>query len=67
MRWMRDIDGGRLTKIVNCVQHALTRELAKSPPNPQFGAKIVPLSNHAQIVLLHCRLLELLFRSNQMS
>lgn len=65
VRWMRDLEQQRLAKIVTSVNGALAQSMGKSQPNPGFE-KVGPLASNAQTVLLHCRFLELLFRTNQM-
>jgi hypothetical protein len=65
VRWMRDIEGARLAKMIGGVQNALTQQITKSQPNSTFG-NVNPLASHAQTVLIHCRFLELMFRTNQM-
>jgi hypothetical protein len=65
VRWLREVDAQRLGKMVAAVNHALGQSLKKSMPGMGFDKGGV-LSSEAQKVMMHCRLLELLFRTNQM-
>jgi hypothetical protein len=59
------VDGQRLAKMVAAVNHAFGQSLRKLMLRVGFE-KGAGLTSEEQKVMMYCRLLELLFRNNQM-